>query len=396
MYTRKEYFLLKKRLEEPRHFIQVLMGPRQIGKSTLVRQVLKDLPIPHLLFAADDVPTSQKKWISDCWSQARILVKAQGLGEMVLVIDEIQKLVGWSETVKKEWDADTYSGVPIKVLLLGSSRVLLERGLADSMAGRYEEIRMSHWGYAEMRDSFGWSLEQYVFYGGYPGSAHLIDDELRWRDYIFSSIVDATINKDILQDTVISKPALLRQTFELSAAYSGEIVSLTKMLGQLQDAGNTTTLASYIKLLSQSGLVDGLQKYAVDHARKRASIPKYQVYNNALKNIYVDKSFRDVQMDRKLWGRLFESAVGSWLINEAFRHRWSLYYWRDGADEVDFVLRKLDKTVAIEVKSNSESDTRGLHVFQDKFHPVRSVIVGQGGIPAETFLSMDLGDLFLQ
>lgn len=212
MYTRKEYFLLKKRLEEPRHFIQVLMGPRQIGKSTLVRQVLKDLPIPHLLFAADDVPTSQKKWISDCWSQARILVKAQGLGEMVLVIDEIQKLVGWSETVKKEWDADTYSGVPIKVLLLGSSRVLLERGLADSMAGRYEEIRMSHWGYAEMRDSFGWSLEQYVFYGGYPGSAHLINDELRWRDYIFSSIVDATINKDILQDTVISKPALLRQT----------------------------------------------------------------------------------------------------------------------------------------------------------------------------------------
>ena len=395
MYTRKEYFLLKKRLEEPRHFIQVLMGPRQIGKSTLVRQVLKDLPIPHLLFAADDVPTSQKKWISDCWSQARILVKAQGLGEMVLVIDEIQKLVGWSETVKKEWDADTYSGVPIKVLLLGSSRVLLERGLADSMAGRYEEIRMSHWGYAEMRDSFGWSLEQYVFYGGYPGSAHLINDELRWRDYIFSSIVDATINKDILQDTVISKPALLRQTFELSAAYSGEIVSLTKMLGQLQDAGNTTTLASYIKLLSQSGLVDGLQKYAVDHARKRASIPKYQVYNNALKNIYVDKSFQDVQMDRKLWGRLFESAVGSWLINEAFRHRWLLYYWRDGADEVDFVLRKLDKTVAIEVKSNSESDTRGLHVFQDKFHPVRSVIVGQGGIPAETFLSMDLGELFL-
>lgn len=395
MYTRKEYVLLKQRLEEPRHFIQVLMGPRQIGKSTLVKQVLKDLPIPHLFYAADDVPTSQSKWISDCWAQARLIVKGQALSQLVLVIDEIQKLSGWSETVKKEWDSDTYHDMPVKVLLLGSSRVLLERGLADSMAGRYEEIRMSHWGYTEMRDAFGWSLEQYIFYGGYPGSALLIGDELRWRDYILSSIVDATINKDILQNTVITKPALLRQTFELCAAYSGEMVSLTKMLGKLQDAGNTTTLAGYINLLSQSGLVGGLQKYAMDKARKRASIPKYQVYNNALKDIYVDKRFQDVQMDRKLWGRIFESAVGSWLMNEAFRHRWSLYYWRDGVDEVDFVLRKLDKTVAIEVKSNSESDTHGLHMFQEKYHPVQSVIVGQNGIPAETFLSMDLQELFM-
>lgn len=394
MYTRKEFALLRQRLEEPRHFIQVVLGPRQIGKSTLVKQVLKSLAVPHLFFAADDVPTSQKKWISDCWSQARLTVRGQGLKEMVLVIDEIQKLVGWSETVKKEWDADTFNDVPIKVLLLGSSRVLLERGLADSMAGRYEEIRMSHWSYSEMHDAFGWNLEQYVFYGGYPGSAQLIGDEQRWRDYIFSSIVDATINKDILQDTVITKPALLRQTFELCAAYSGEMVSLTKMLGQLQDAGNTTTLAGYINLLSQSGLVGGLQKYAMDNARKRASIPKYQVYNNALKDIYVDKTFRDAQTDRKLWGRIFESAVGSWLLNEAFRHRWSLFYWRDGVNEVDFVLRRLDKTVAIEVKSNGESDTHGLHVFQEKFHPVQSVIVGDNGLPPQVFLTMDLRELF--
>jgi len=394
MYTRKEFALLRQRLEEPRHFIQVVLGPRQIGKSTLVKQVLKSLAVPHLFFAADDVPTSQKKWISDCWSQARLMVRGQGLKEMVLVIDEIQKLVGWSETVKKEWDADTFNDVPIKVLLLGSSRVLLERGLADSMAGRYEEIRMSHWSYSEMHDAFGWNLEQYVFYGGYPGSAQLIGDEQRWRDYIFSSIVDATINKDILQDTVITKPALLRQTFELCAAYSGEMVSLTKMLGQLQDAGNTTTLAGYINLLSQSGLVGGLQKYAMDNARKRASIPKYQVYNNALKDIYVDKTFRDAQTDRKLWGRIFESAVGSWLLNEAFRHRWSLFYWRDGVNEVDFVLRRLDKTVAVEVKSNGESDTHGLHVFQEKFHPVQSVIVGDNGLPPQVFLTMDLRELF--
>ena len=233
MFTRQEYNIIKKRLEEPRKFIQVVMGPRQVGKSTVVKQVLKDIAIPHLLFLADDVPASNRAWIS---------------------------IQGWSEIVKKEWDMDSYQDVPVKVLLLGSSRVLLEKGLADSMAGRYEEIRMGHWSYAEMRDAFGWSLDQYVFYGGYPGSATLIEDEDRWSDYVQSAIVDATINKDILQNTVITKPALLKQTFELASAYSGEIVSLTKMLGQLQDAGNTTTLAGYINLLSQSGLVGGLQK----------------------------------------------------------------------------------------------------------------------------------------
>ena len=394
MFTRQEYNIIKRRLEEPRKFIQVVMGPRQVGKSTVVKQVLKEIAIPHLLFLADDIPASNRAWISDCWEQARVLLRVQKASEVVLVIDEIQKIQGWSEIVKKEWDMDSYQDVSVKVLLLGSSRVLLEKGLADSMAGRYEEIRMGHWSYAEMHDAFGWSLDQYVFYGGYPGSATLIEDEDRWRDYVQSAIVDATINKDILQNTVITKPALLKQTFELASAYSGEIVSLTKMLGQLQDAKNTTTLSGYLNLLEQAGLVGGLQKYSNDMARKRASIPKYQVFNNALKTVFVNKDFSQAVLDRKLWGRIFESAVGSHLMNEAFRHRLSLYYWRDGNDEVDFILQKKSQVIAIEVKSNDEQDTHGLHVFQDKFHPRLSVIVGRSGIPAEAFLSMNLKELF--
>lgn len=394
MFTRQEYNIIKKRLEEPRKFIQVVMGPRQVGKSTVVKQVLKDIAIPHLLFLADDVPASNRAWISDCWEQARVLLRVQKASEVVLVIDEIQKIQGWSEIVKKEWDMDSYQDVPVKVLLLGSSRVLLEKGLADSMAGRYEEIRMGHWSYAEMRDAFGWSLDQYVFYGGYPGSATLIEDEDRWSDYVQSAIVDATINKDILQNTVITKPALLKQTFELASAYSGEIVSLTKMLGQLQDAKNTTTLSGYLNLLEQAGLVGGLQKYSNDMARKRASIPKYQVFNNALKTVFVNKNSSQAVMDRKLWGRIFESAIGCHLMNEAYRHRLTLYYWRDGNDEVDFILQKKSQIIAIEVKSNDEQDTHGLHVFQEKFHPMLSVIVGRSGIPAETFLSMNLDELF--
>lgn len=394
MFVRQEYHILKQRLEEPRRFIQVVMGPRQVGKSTMVKQVLKDLTIPHLLFLADDVPAGNRGWISDCWEQARVLLQVEKAQEIVLVIDEIQKVQGWSEIVKKEWDMDSYRDIAIKVLLLGSSRVLLEKGLADSMAGRYEEIRMGHWTFGEMHDAFGWSLDQYAFYGGYPGSAALIEDEDRWSDYIRSAIVDATINKDILQNTIITKPALLKQTFELASAYSGDIVSLTKMLGQLQDAKNTTTLSGYLNLLEQAGLVGGLQKYSNDLTRKRASIPKYQVFNNALKTVFSNKSYDQALIDRKLWGHIFESAVGSHLMNEAFRHRLSLYYWRDGNAEVDFILQKKSRIVAIEVKSNAEQDTRGLHVFQDMFHPVRSIIVGRSGIPAETFLTMNLKELF--
>ncbi len=252
MYKRAEYQIIKKRLEEPRKFIQVVMGARQIGKSTVVKQVLKDLDLPYQFYSADNVPASNTAWISDCWETVRSLKRNNGWESAILVIDEIQKIPDWSEAVKKEWDDDSFNDKNIKVLLLGSSRVLLEKGLSESLAGRFEEIRMSHWSYAEMRDCFGWSLDRYIFYGGYPGAASLADDEDRFRQYIQSSIIDATINKDILMDTPIGKPALLRQTFELGAAYSGELLSLNKMLGSLQDAGNTSTLSGYLNLLGKA------------------------------------------------------------------------------------------------------------------------------------------------
>ena len=271
MYKRAEYQIIKNRLEEPRKFIQVVMGARQIGKSTVVKQVLKDLDLPYLFYSADNVPASNTAWVSDCWEAVRSLKRSNNWESAILVIDEIQKVPNWSEVVKKEWDDDTFNDRNIKVLLLGSSRVRLEKGLSESLAGRFEEIRMGHWNYVEMRDCFGWSLDQYIFYGGYPGAAPLVDDEDRFQQYIQSAIIDATINKDILMDTPIGKPALLRQTFELGAAYSGELLSLNKMLGSLQDAGNTSTLSGYLNLLAESGLLCGLQKYSIDMARRRAS-----------------------------------------------------------------------------------------------------------------------------
>lgn len=394
MYKRAEYQLIRSRLEESRKFIQVVMGARQIGKSTVVKQVLKDIAIPHQLFSADNVPATNNAWIANCWAAVRSLKESNGWESAVLVIDEIQKISNWSEVIKKEWDDDTFHDRNIKVLLLGSSRVLLEKGLSESLAGRFEEIRMSHWSYPEMRDSFGFTLDQYIYYGGYPGAASLIGDEDRFSQYIQSAIIEATINKDILMDTPISKPALLRQTFELGAAYSGELLSLNKMLGALQDAGNTATLAGYINLLGESGLLCGLQKYSIDTARRKASIPKFQVFNNALKMVYSPFTFEQSILDRKTWGRLFESGIGAYLVSLAFVHRFEVFYWRERSEEVDFILRKKGSVVAVEVKSNAEKRTEGLERFRELFEPQTSFIVGDGGISAEDFLSMDLRKLF--
>ncbi len=394
MYKRAEYQIIKKRLEEPRRFIQVVMGPRQVGKSTVVKQVLKELDIPYQMFSADNVPATNSAWVANCWEATRSLQKNKGYESIVLVIDEIQKITNWSEAVKKEWDDDTFHDRNIKVLLLGSSRVLLEKGLSESLAGRFEEIRMSHWSYMEMRECFGFTLDQYIYYGGYPGAASLIDEEDRYLQYIQSGIVDATINKDILMDTPIGKPALLRQTFELGSAYSGQLLSLNKMLGSLQDAGNTATLAGYIHLLDESGLLCGLQKYSIDTARRKASIPKLQVYNNALKMVYSSLAFDEAITNRQAWGHIFESAVGAYIVSQSFVHRFEVFYWRERNDEVDFILRKKGSVVAIEIKSNAEKRTKGLEVFKNLFSPQAAFIVGDGGISAEDFLTMDLKKLF--
>lgn len=395
MFKRKHFNILLSRISEQRRFIQVVMGPRQVGKSTMVKQVLETTDVPFVRFTADNVPASNTAWVSQCWDTARAKMKLEHLSELILVIDEIQKVNGWSEVIKKEWDDDTFNGVNLKVVLLGSSRLLLDKGLSDSLAGRFERIIMSHWNFAEFKEAFGWNIEEFIYYGSYPGAAQLIDDPERWQQYVSGAIIDATINKDILVDTPIVKPALLRQTFELSCAYSGQELSLTKMLGQMTDAGNTTTVSGYLNVLGQSGLVTGLYKWANDNARKRASVPKHQVYNNALKTAYATKTFKEACMDRQYWGRVFESAVGAHIASQAYEGEYNVYYWRDYENrEVDYVLEKKGQLIAIEVKSNQERKNDGLAEFERRFNPVASIVVGDGGMSVETFLSCDPADLF--
>ena len=396
-YIRKQYHTLKARIQEPRRFMQVLAGPRQVGKSTLVGQVLQDVPIPYSVEVADAVDPKDSDWIRRVWEGARTTMTLRGEAERLLVIDEIQKIDNWSEVVKREWDEDTRKHVNLKVVLLGSSRLLLKRGLTESLAGRFELIRLGHWSYQEMHDAFGVTLDEYIYFGGYPGAAHMIGDEKRWRKYIKDSLVAPAIEKDVLMTSNIYKPALMKQLFELGCGYSAEILSLTKLMGQLQDAGNVTTLASYLEILDQCALLTGLQKYANDEARKRGSIPKYQVYNNALLTAYKGRSFLMDRTDTTLWGRWVESAVGAHLLGMAEETDYQVYYWREPArnkadkdKEVDFIIVNDGEVTAIEVKSGRRGMNSGLPVFVEAFHPKKSFVVGSGGVSLEDFLRCDI------
>ena len=371
----------------------MISGPRQVGKSTLVKQVFQEVKLPGMFVSADDIASSDMDWIREVWATARARKKSEGASEYLLVIDEVHKVDNWSEAVKKEWDADTFNDLGIKVVILGSSRLLLKDGLTESLAGRFELIRMPHWSFEEMNKAFDMDIDHYIFFGGYPGGAEYVNDERRWRRYIKDSIVSPAIERDVLQTKTVYKPILMKQLFELGCSYSGEEVSLNKLLGQLQDAGNVTTLAGYLNTLDESRLLCGLQKYAADKARRYNSVPKMMVYNTALLSVQKGLSFNKAFTAPKEWGRWVESAVGAYLLNMADEYDYKLYYWRDRDNEVDFVIDTNDKQIAIEVKSGRRTTNEGLGEFTRRFNPQYSFVVGSGGVPVEEFLSWNLGRL---
>ena len=393
-YKRFQFSDIQSRVNEPRSKIQVIVGPRQVGKSTIIGQVLAECDIPHDSYSADDIVGADANWLAQIWETQRLKMEAFGESKRLLVVDEVQKIFNWSETVKAEWDRDTREKRELVVVLLGSSRMLIEKGLTESLAGRFELIRLTHWTFIEMRDCFGWNLPQYVYYGGYPGAAQYVNDEARWRSYVKDSLIEPAISKDVLMNTNRHKPQLLRQLFEIGSNYSGELLSLTKVAAQMQDAGNVTTLAGYLHLLDECNLLCGLQKYAEDNARKYNSIPKFQVYNNALRNVYSDEDFTDAVQNPKSWGRYVESAIGAYLVSQAQVIGYNVYYWRDKNDEVDYVITYRNRKVAIEVKSGRRTSNTGIARFAQLFNPHRTIVVGSGGLSVEEFLSMDIRKLF--
>ena len=393
MFERPHLQLVINRIQEPRKFIQVILGPRQVGKTTLVNQLVQKYPFESMVVSADAIGSSNTFWLEQQWETARIKLKQSGAKEFLLVVDEIQKIDMWSEMVKSLWDADTKNNIPLKVIVLGSSRLLIQKGLTESLAGRFETTFMSHWSFSEMHDAFGWNENQYVWFGGYPGSASLISDEQRWKHYVRDSLIETSISKDILLLTRVDKPALMKRLFELSCHYSGQILSFNKMLGQLKDAGNTTTLSHYLNLLSTAGLVAGIEKYSNNIIRKKSSSPKFQVYNTALISAQSNYSFDEAQGNPAIWGRLVESAIGAHLLNHSITGEFSLSYWREGDEEVDFVMEQ-KQLIGIEVKSGAAEKTSGMAAFKKKFNPGKVLLVGNSGLSWQVFLKMKPMNLF--
>lgn len=391
-----------RRAREPRRFIQVLAGPRQVGKTTLAQQLLANIAPAGFYASADGPLLETVGWIEEHWSRARIAVRDAGSegagpgavgprdagpGGVVLVLDEIHKIPSWAETVKRLWDEDTRAGTPLKLFLLGSSPMLIQRGLAESLAGRFEVIRATHWSLAEMESAFEWDLPRYLFYGGYPGAAPLIEDRDRWAQYILESLIETTISRDVLLMTRIDRPALLRRLFRLGCEYSAQILSYQKMLGQLQESGNTTTLAHYLDLLAGVGMLTGIEKYSGAQHRRRGSSPKLLALNTALLTAPSAFTLAATQVDASFWGRLVETAVGAHLFAGTAGTNARVHYWRHRNREVDFVLEHGDKLVALEVKSGRRRESLpGMAAFVKAFRPAHTLLVGAGGIPVDEFL----------
>ena len=403
-YQRHHVTTLLARLYEPPERLIVVSGPRQTGKTTLVRQTLDQIKLESRYLSADEPEPStpslsfngqeqvttitvehDARWLTHAWEEARRDDDRSERG-FVLVLDEIQKIPKWSETVKGLWDADRAAGRTLRVVVLGSAPLLTQQGLTESLTGRFELIRVNHWSFREMVDAFDFDLPSYVYFGGYPGAAHRINDQPRWREYIRSSLIEPNIERDILAMTRVNKPALLKRAFELGSSYSGQILSYTKMQGQLQDAGNTTTLAHYLDILSNAGLLAGLPKYAGQQHRRRGSSPKLNVLNTSFMAVSSGYTFEEAQADRTFWGRLVESTVGAHLFNTGMPDI-RMYYWRESPHEVDFVLELGRRLVGIEVKSTSRGDnSSGLAIFQECFAPEGTLLVGGHGTPLEEFL----------
>jgi predicted AAA+ superfamily ATPase len=375
-------------LARKKKLLHIITGPRQVGKTTASQQIAEKWAGEFLTFSADSPIPPGPEWIQGCWNRAvRLAKSSQGEHDILLILDEIQKVRGWSESVKLLWDEEIKNNLGIQVLLLGSSSLLLQQGLTESLTGRFFLYRCPHWQYQEMREAFGWNIEQWIFYGGYPGAAELIDEEEIWSSYVTDSLIETVLAKDILQLQAVAKPALLRHLFLLSCSTPAQIFSYTKMLGQLHDAGNTTTLAHYLNLLESAFLVSGLELFKRGKQKKRGTSPKLIIWNNALINAVTGDLFAEAVTNLTWWGRLVENAVGAHLLNCLAGRPYTLYYWRDRHLEVDFVLETPKTTWAIEIKSGRTQSIKGMRKFCSLYPEVKPLIIGTGGMKLEEFFS---------
>ena len=391
--------------------IIAITGPRQTGKTTLALQacrvlhalghrchyVVMDDPTANTLGSSSEgatievAPTGDtpdRAWLIALWERARAVARSGD--ELVLVLDEIHSVPGWSGVVKGLWDRDRREHCPLRVVILGSAPWKMMTGLSESLMGRFDVLPASHWSFNEMAEAFDLTVDEYLFYGGYPGSFSREAEVGRlsmWRRYVTESIIAPAIERDIIGFTRVRKPALMRQLMDLGAHYSGQQISYNKLLGQLQDAGNTVTLARYLDLLKDAGLMIGFTRYIpVPHAG-RAAPPKLNVLNSALMTASSGYTFEEARANSAFWGRIVESAVGAHLFNTRGPAT-KVHFWRDPPHEVDFVIARGPHIVGIEVKSGQRRNLRGLKAFSERFPEAATVVVGPADMPVSELLSL--------
>jgi predicted AAA+ superfamily ATPase len=374
---------------EPRRFIQVVIGPRQTGKTTAVTTALEEVNVPYVYANADEDGGMGTTWLRGQWEIARSMIGDKG-GSVLLVIDETQSINQWSKTVKALWDEDARARRDLRVVITGSSSLMLQSGLSESLMGRFELIHSSHWSYRECRNAFGYTLDDYLVYGGYPGAADLRGDQARWYSYMRDSIVEATLSRDVISLESVRKPAVLRALFLLGTQYSSQEISYRKLLGQLVDAGNTNTIAHYLQLLSNAGLLTGIQKFSPKLLNTRASSPRLMVYDTSLMTSNSKALGRDWLSATDKRGHLVESAIGACLLARSKQEHFDLYWWRDKDDEVDFVLERGDERIAIEVKAGRVGSRSGMTRFVLENRGTRALILGSPETPIESFLCGDI------
>jgi predicted AAA+ superfamily ATPase len=385
LYERKLVNELLLRMNEERRFIQIVVGPRQSGKTTALSQAVGRFAGRTHFVSADDPMIVSGGWLKNEWAKARMMIPEVG-GDVVLIVDEIQKVRDWSSVVKQCWDEDTRGKRRLKVVLSGSSALLLQKGMSESLMGRFEVLYSPHWAFVECTEAFGYTLDEFLFFGGYPGAAPLRKDEQRWSRYIGTSIVEPTIAQDVLMMEEIRKPALLKALFTLGANYSAQELSYTKMLGQLQDVGNTVTLAHYLELLAKARMLCGLPKYSDNRLTVRKSSPRLMVYNTALMSYTQGQMRKSLIDDAEKRGHLVESAVGAYLLGRADTDDFEVFWWNERIHEVDFVIQKGSALTAIEVKSGRVRRTGGCMAFKERYPDALCYIIGANDITLEDFL----------
>lgn len=366
---------LKKRISEPAPSrIQILTGPRQVGKTTLLLDLARSTKIASRYLALDAPEASIPGWWDRQWE---LILQVAGEKKVLLLLDEVQFLPDWTRVVKSAVDQIYRMKIPVHIIATGSSALKVGAGAKETMAGRFERLAICHWAPSDIQKAFRLTpkeaVTRYLRFGGFPGGMNLISDLQRWRAYIRDSIMEPAIGRDLIHAEKIRKPSLFRQVFGICTKYPSEIVSLGKIGGALLEEGTLDTISQYLEILQEAYLVAPIRKFSRKEIRRRASPPKLIPLSNAFLAASGHENLPTHQSDPQAWGRWVETACIAFLINSGL----TVHYWREEPFEVDVVVENADGEWAIEIKSGAFSggDLRGLFEFCKKFPSFTPIVI---------------------